>query len=58
MLHLGAQTEVPTWGMRKCIRDQSSIKSFCRGVPVINSRRLLLKFSSVCHLMLFQFLIM
>lgn len=47
-----------TCGMRKCMSDHSSMRSFCRGVPVMSSRRALLKFSSVCHRWLFQFFIM
>mmetsp|Transcript_6011 Transcript_6011/g.16007 ORF Transcript_6011/g.16007 Transcript_6011/m.16007 type:complete len:220 (-) Transcript_6011:652-1311(-) len=47
-----------TSGMRKCIRLHSSIRSFCRGVPVMSRRRLELKRSSVCQRWLFQFLIM
>ena len=47
-----------TCGMRKCINDQSSIRSFCSGVPVIRSLRLLLKLSSVCQRCDRQFLIM
>ena len=47
-----------TCGMRKCIRDHSSMRSFCRGVPVMSNLLALLKLSKVCHLWLFQFLIM
>ena len=46
-----------TCGIKKCINDQSSIRSFCRGVTVNKIRRLELKFKSVCHLWDFQFLI-
>jgi len=38
-----------TWGIRKCIRDQSSIKLFWRGVPVSNNLPTLVKLSNSCH---------
>ena len=44
------------WGMRKCMRDQSSIKLFWSGVPVSSSRRWLLKFNRYCHLCDLKFL--
>ena len=47
-----------TCGIKKCIKDHSSMRSFCSGVPVISSRRLLLKLSSVCQRCDRQFLIM
>ena len=34
-------------GMRKCMRDQSSMREFCRGVPVRRRRRLVWKRSKV-----------
>lgn len=45
-----------TWGIRKCIKDHSSIKLFCKGVPVRSSRQWLLKFSRYCHLWDLKFL--
>mmetsp|Transcript_16966 Transcript_16966/g.52600 ORF Transcript_16966/g.52600 Transcript_16966/m.52600 type:complete len:384 (-) Transcript_16966:2183-3334(-) len=47
-----------TCGMRKCMSDHSSIRSFCRGVPVSSRRRAALKLSSVCQRCERQFLIM
>ena len=47
-----------TCGMRKCISDQSSMRSFCSGVPVISRRRCAENLSRVCHRRLFQFFIM
>ena len=38
-----------TLGMRKCMSDHSSIRLFCKGVPVRSSRLWLLKFSKVCQ---------
>ncbi len=38
--------------------DQSSMRSFCSGVPVMSRRRCDAKLSSVCQRWLFQFLIM
>ena len=40
------------------MRDHNSMRSFCKGVPVIRSLLALLKFRRVCHRWLFQFLIM
>ncbi len=37
-------------GMRKCIRDHNSMTSFCKGVPVRSSLRLVLNLRRVCHL--------
>lgn len=48
--------EENTDGMRKCIRDHSSIKLFWSGVPVKSSLRWLLKASNVCHRWLLKFL--
>ena len=48
-----------TWktsGMRKCMRDHSSMRLFCSGVPVSRRRPLLLKLSSSCHRWLLKFL--
>lgn len=36
---LNSRCDENTYGIRKCIRDHSSIRSFCSGVPV-NNRRL------------------
>ena len=47
--------EENTVGMRKCIKDHSSIRLFWSGVPVNSSLRWLLKVSSVCHLWLLKF---
>lgn len=48
--------EENTDGIRKCIRDHSSIKLFWSGVPVNSSLRWLLKASNVCHRWLLKFL--
>mmetsp|Transcript_5822 Transcript_5822/g.23025 ORF Transcript_5822/g.23025 Transcript_5822/m.23025 type:complete len:309 (+) Transcript_5822:2704-3630(+) len=50
--------ERKTWGMRKCMRDHSSMRSFCSGVPVSSSLRAALKLSRVCQRCERQFLIM
>ena len=48
--------EENTVGMRKCMRDHSSMRLFCRGVPVSSRRRWLLNPSNVCHRWLLKFL--
>ena len=45
-------------GIRKCIRDHSSISEFCSGVPVSSSRRLVLKCSSTCQRSDWKFLML
>lgn len=35
---LNSRCEEKTYGIRKCINDHNSIKSFCNGVPVNNKR--------------------
>ena len=45
-----------TCGIKKCIKDQSSIRLFCKGVPVRSSLQWLLKFSRYCHLWDLKFL--
>ena len=42
-------------GIKKCIRDHSSITSFWSGVPVRRSLLLVLNLSNVCHLWLLKF---
>ena len=44
-------------GIKKCIKDQSSITSFCRGVPVRSNHLFVLNRSRVCHLWDRKFLI-
>lgn len=45
-------------GMRKCMRDHSSISEFCSGVPVSSSRRFVLKCSRICHRSDWKFLML
>ena len=45
-----------TCGIKKCINDHSSIKLFCKGVPVRSSLQWLLKFRRYCHLWDLKFL--
>ena len=45
-------------GIKKCIKDHSSIKLFCSGVPVNKSRRALLKVNRVCQRIDLKFLML
>ena len=53
---LKSACEENTAGMRKCMRDHSSMRLFWRGVPVSSRRRWLLNPNNVCHRWLLKFL--
>ena len=56
--HENSFLDLKMWGMRKCMRLQSSMRLFWRGVPVSRSLRALLKVRRVCHRMLLKFLML
>lgn len=54
---LKSSKELKTFGIKKCRRDQSSLKSFWSGVPVSNKRCRVLKLRRICHLWDLKFFI-
>lgn len=53
---LKSSKELNIFGIRKCNSDQSSVRSFCNGVPVKRSLFLVLKLRRICHLWDLKFL--